>query len=191
MNHYIFGYGSLICQNSRARTGNTGEGIPVIAKDISRSWSVPVPDISTTALGASQKSGALCNGVIFPVGSEALREFDIREKGYDRIQLEHTQFEDPRNIPADSTIWVYVGQQTHKPSTKHPIPQSYVDVILNGCFDYGREFTDSFIRTTTGWNHLLDDRHSPRYPRHIKNFQHAVLVDAILKSRLPHLYQTV
>ena len=188
MNDYIFGYGSLICADSRARTGITGDAIPVTALNIERSWSVPVPEARTTAVGATQKTGARCNGVIFPVSEDMLEQFDIREAGYDRIRLSTDQIDSDQLLPDNLRIWVYVGQSTHRASPEHPIPQSYVDVIFNGCFSYGHQFTDTFIRSTSGWQHLINDRHAPRYPRAMADFRHADKVDSLLKQHLPDLF---
>ncbi|KAI8924425.1 hypothetical protein BC831DRAFT_465614 [Entophlyctis helioformis] len=50
----------------------------------------------------------------------------------------------------------------HKPCRHIPIPQSYVDCILDGCLRFGSEFARLFIASTHGWDGRawLDDRHA-------------------------------
>lgn len=39
---WIFGYGSLICADSRSRSGHTGDCLPVIVSGVARSWSAKI-----------------------------------------------------------------------------------------------------------------------------------------------------
>ena len=188
MDNYIFGYGSLICADSRARTGETGSALPVTVLDVSRSWSVPVPTSHTTAVGAIEHTGSRCNGVIFPVTAESLQKFDVREVGYSRILLAADRFEVPTSIPKDAKIWTYVGTDVKQPSSTMPIAQSYLDVIINGCLTFGHDFVESFFATTLHWSHLHDDRHAPRYLRPIASQQHHEQFDALIAQYAPESY---
>ncbi|MDO7643083.1 MAG: gamma-glutamylcyclotransferase, partial [Reinekea forsetii] len=70
--NYIFGYGSLICSDSRSRTGVSGPAHPVEVQGIARKWSVHVPDYAATAVGAHSDAHAHCNGVFFAVDEDNL-----------------------------------------------------------------------------------------------------------------------
>ena len=166
MDNYVFGYGSLICADSRARTGKTGNAAAATVNGIERSWSVPVHSSQVTAVGAIKKVDAQCNGVVFQVSKESLRAFDEREVGYDKILLPKDQFENTHQLPHSGNIWTYVGHQIQQPSESLPIAQSYLDVILNGALQYGIEFVETFFSCTQHWQHILNDRDNPRYPRH-------------------------
>ncbi len=188
MDNYIFGYGSLICADSRARTGETGRAMAVTALDISRSWSVPVPASRTTAVGAIEHLGSRCNGVIFPVTPDSLEKFDIREVGYSRIHLTPDRFDKPAGIPNASKIWTYVGTEVRQPSDDMPIAQSYLDVIIKGCLSFGDDFVETFFNTTGHWHHLLNDRHAPRYLRPIATQHHYEQFDALIAQFAPESY---
>ena len=187
MTDFIFGYGSLICANSRSRTGVSGDAIPVTVLGIKRGWYVSVPVARHTAVGAIEDSSAQCNGVIFPVDAENLPRFDEREQGYRRVPLAKSQINSDQQIPANATIWTYVGRKTSSPSEQYPITQSYLDVILRGCFSWSEEFAVQFIQTTSHWGDLINDRSHPRYPRAIESDHHHHQYDLFLKQHLPEL----
>jgi hypothetical protein len=104
MKHFIFGYGSLICPQSRSQTAPTlQEAIaePVIIYHIERIWSARVLkgdslvlDASRdhirgwTPMGIRKRQGASCNGVLIHVDDEELARFDIREEGYTRHRID-------------------------------------------------------------------------------------------------------
>ena len=116
--HYIFGYGSLICSQSRAITAPTLKdnrfATPVRIHGLQRIWSLPVKfrkgkfvgatfmgirkapsPLPTTTRNDNKNSSSCyyCNGVLIPVNDVELQQFDIRESGYERILLRHDQIE--------------------------------------------------------------------------------------------------
>ena len=188
---FIFGYGSLICADSRSRTGVSGPAHPIEIQGISRRWSLHSPEWPATALSAHIHEDAICNGVYFPVDEKNLALFDQREMGYDRIKIEWEQVKAVSNqeLPRSSTLWAYVGKQTGEPLPEKPIMQSYLDVILNGCLDYGSEFAASFTRQTEQWQHLVDDRARPMYPRPLKSHENLNHIDQIIEQQLPKLWR--
>jgi cation transport regulator ChaC len=189
---YIFGYGSLICKDSRKRTGVSGEAHPIEVKGISRKWSLHSPEWPATALSAHVDQNAFCNGVCFEVDSDNLEKFDQREAGYHRIKVSWDYVEHLSNvkIPSSSTLWAYVGNQTGVPNSERPIMQSYLDVILNGCLDYSEEFTKRFTELTEHWQHLVDDRHAPMYPRPLKTAERIPHIEQVVATHLPELLRT-
>ena len=111
MRHYVFGYGSLICQDSRTRTAKSlgssdTTGIPVRVLNWVRLWNVRDPSGRKTYLGVQSLESFIgatpgdprrgettisCVGVLFPLppdGHEkALEDLDRRERGYTRERL--------------------------------------------------------------------------------------------------------
>ena len=67
------------------------------------------------------------------------------------------------------------------PSIQYPVLQTYLDVVITGCLEYGEDFAKEFIQTTFQWSpYWLNERalarrpwvHEPRY----------VKIDSILKD---------
>jgi len=107
--HYIFGYGSLICRHSRSHTAAPAVATPVRVHGLQRVWSVRAPGFSamgvvhqlnnasntnntnTTIIDDGDDnqpkccSSTTCLGVLVPVQSdEDLARLDERELGYQR-----------------------------------------------------------------------------------------------------------
>jgi hypothetical protein len=114
LTHFVFGYGSLICPESRAITAPEQShkiATPVQVKNVERVWSKRtargmtamgvrfVPESASTAASASASAAsasaasAYCIGVILPVSDKELALFDEREQGYDRVPLELSNVE--------------------------------------------------------------------------------------------------
>ena len=91
--NFVFGYGSLICPESRKITNpSLGEkdGLPVIVQDVERVWSARTTS-GYTAMGVRFKQGESCTGVLIEVTAAELADLDRREAAYDRrpIQLDN------------------------------------------------------------------------------------------------------
>lgn len=190
MTHYIFGYGSLICQDSRSRTGFSGKAHPIEVNGIARKWSMHSPEWPATAVSAHDEEREISNGVYFEVDSVNLEKFDEREQGYQRVAVSWDRVKQMslQSLPTQGTLWAYVGNEKGQPTPEKPIMQSYLDVILNGCLDYGPEFAARFAQTTHFWEHLVDDRHQPQYPRPLKSTVRIPQIDQIIQSHLPDLW---
>lgn len=108
-----------------------------------------------------------CNGVLIHIDDQALEVFDIREAGYERIELDPARVE--VLIPEhkiEGPVYVYVTESVVSPCHVQPIAQSYVDTVLAGCLRFSADFAESFITSTYGWGFpRVDDRHSPVYQR--------------------------
>ena len=81
-------------------------------------------------------------------------------------------------------IWMYVPDSSHtaSPSVEYPILQTYVDVCLEGCLQWGGEaFAIEFLRGTSNWSEFyLNDTPLSRRPwLHRKDYKR---VDACLQS---------
>ncbi|PON14197.1 hypothetical protein C2W62_30340 [Candidatus Entotheonella serta] len=85
MAQYLFGYGSLIDAESRAKTGDTGRAYPVRVAGLQRAWHVVAPRSGYTVVGVTSRQGASCNGVLIEVSPHELPRFDARERFYHRV----------------------------------------------------------------------------------------------------------
>lgn len=160
---YIFGYGSLINGHSRQLTGQTGDAVPAIVSGLQRRWGKVNGRYKIAPLVAEIGEGS-CNGVLVRINNDSLIDFDRRERGYRRIEL------DPKNVSASlgvlltDPIWVYVKVNPEPPCEVQPIMQTYVDTVLAGCLSISDQFAKTFVETTEGWHHPFEnDRHQPKY----------------------------
>jgi len=173
--HFIFGYGSLICSKSRAITAPTvanRETIPVTVEGVERTWAKKSVR-GYTSMGVRFQKGAECVGVLVPVSNNELEQFDHREVGYDRYELQpkdilpfessdETWYENTfltNSHMKRSQIWVYVQKIMLPATSDFPIVQSYLDIILRGCLSISEEFAYKFMKSTKGWHpsELLDE----------------------------------
>ena len=171
MKHWIFGYGSLICADSRARTGLTGASMPVMVRGFERQWSVAVDYADLSVLGIHPgRPDQEVGGVMFALDDDAFAQFDAREVEYQRVKLDPAAVKPlHQGTLPDGEYWLYMPQHSTSP---HPIPQSYLDVILRGCLDIHDDFARHFIRHTSQWKPRVADRQSPLYPRPLKPEHH-------------------
>jgi hypothetical protein len=166
VNHYVFGYGSLINAESRARTGRTGAAIPARVRGFQRSWNVVDRVARLTFLGVVRQETVLTNGMLVSVSAADLPRFDRREGGYTRIEVDRAHVVGLNAEPIPPTIWIYLPDEPGRPSEDYPIAQSYVDVVLAGCLEVSKSFAAEFVRTTTNWDcPWVEDRAAPRYVR--------------------------
>jgi cation transport regulator ChaC len=113
--HFIFGYGSLICEQSRKITAPTltKPAYPVTVHHLRRTWTARCKTNKTTtnhhrnekhntkreeeinhlihgqtAMGIEQKDGSQTTGVLIEVDEDELAYFDKREKGYTRFEID-------------------------------------------------------------------------------------------------------
>jgi hypothetical protein len=198
---FIFGYGSLIDAESRAKTaGATTDAIPVRVSSgfgYLRAWVDRCP-CGFTALGLRKprpgEAALTINGVIYPVDETTLLAFDHREANYRRILVPRDMIEAVswQGMPEAGQIWVYVpvgeggepGIDLPDPSARYPMLQSYIDLVLHGALAYGADFAREVIATTTDWSvYWLDDREEPRRPWvHSSDYQ---VIDSLLKQTEP------
>jgi len=182
--NYIFGYGSLIEQESRTRTTPSARyAWPAEAKGYQRGWFArgAKSGLTTTYLGAVKKSDACINGVIYQVSQEELAVTDQRESaGYERVKIPESAITmlDGRPDTPNGEFWIYLNkfdkknsQEENFPSKSFPIVQSYVDICINGCLEVenmyisAKNFTTNFIEWTIGWSkYWVNDRIYPRRP---------------------------
>ena len=110
--HYIFGFGSLISPESRARTGDSGAAHVATISGCERSWSLRVslppaacvnpairgvsavsirllspPPSNSSSSSSPSSPPPTCAGVLAEVAEAQLPNFDAREIGYKRVSI--------------------------------------------------------------------------------------------------------
>jgi hypothetical protein len=142
-----------------------------------------------TALGLTkakeEERGMDINGVLFRITEEMLADFDRREVGYDRVEImmdniellaqgsssdkeEEEEGQAEMNEIPNGKMWVYIPQEAScvEANEDHPILQSYVDTVMQGCLEWGGEqMAMDFVATTNNWSpYFLNDTPSSRRP---------------------------
>lgn len=199
--NFIVGYGSLINSGSRNSTG--GAVIPAIPVRVLasfgylRSWNERREGFTALGLRKAKpgESGLTINGVLYPTTEAELAKFDLREKYYERAELKTSQIEALgwQRLPETGHIWIYVPKTAvaHgpdeglvEPDADHPLLQSYIDLIIEGGFEFGEDFAREIIETTDGWSRFwLNDREFARRPLWVLDPK-AARVDELLKKTL-------
>jgi hypothetical protein len=198
---FIFGYGSLINTQSRnATAGNSVSAIPVRVSagfGFIRAWNDRSPS-GFTALGLRKpgpgETATTINGVLYPVRGDDMTKFDAREEGYVRVEVPHADIEPVswQSIPQAGHVWVYIpvrpggepGVGLPQPDAAYPMLESYIDVVIEGGFEYGPEFARELIETTADWSQFwLNDRELARRPW-VHDSKYAI-VDKLLTSIPP------
>lgn len=180
---FIFGYGSLICLDSRSRTGVTAPAIPVTVSDVKRGWYIQNNDYCYSSVAIIKAPGSLCRGVLFEIPVSEIARFDQREYKYQRINLSPESITDCAvTLSSTDEIYTYCISHIERPDKAHPIALSYLEVIMHGCLRYGEAFAREFIETTDGWNApWINDLDLPLYVR--------PLAASIDRTTLPALYR--
>ena len=179
---FIFGYGSLI--NSASRNATVGKIVPAIPVRVSaafgyiRAWddrsSSGFTALGLRKPGAGEKASTI-NGVLYPVDGDDMAKYDIRERGYRRVEVPRDDIEAMswQLLPASGRIWVYIpvkgddepGVGLPAASAQFPLLESYVDVVVEGALEYGETFAHELLETTSDWSdYWLNDRELARRP---------------------------
>ncbi|MBU1974565.1 MAG: gamma-glutamylcyclotransferase [Nanoarchaeota archaeon] len=186
MQDYLFGYGSLICTVSRDRDAHSCKAIPVRVKGLQRCWNYHNPSRKRNALGVVVKEGASCNGVIFAV--DDFSSLNKREQGYDLVEIKASEIEVISGELPLGKFWVYIPKESILPTVSSPIQQSYLDVVMTGCLEYGEEFAVEFVRSTEWSLPWVNDRNEPNYSSYLKNTP-IEKIDLILKKVIPEEFE--
>ena len=157
---FVFGYGSLIIDNSREKTleyPSIGYKAYILSLfKYSRSWTIIEPNYNLElVMKHNHKQEHDTSGVIFQVNPDSLERLDERESMYQRIQVPvHMIQTDELNFHPNNKIWIYVRNNENI----NPIVYSstyqvkYINQLLDACHIYGDDYAKNFIHTTSGWN---------------------------------------
>ena len=163
---YLFGYGSLINDESRRSTCKNSSGsIPVqISKDFKyrRVWKYRSFNSNYTALTlekVSLKKASTINGVLFQVSEKDINDFDNREQGYTKINIPIKYINTYQGfnnnlLPDTDNVYTYISNNNNfkKASKAYPLKQNYIDTCIIGCLNYGDEFVLDFLNNTHKWS---------------------------------------
>lgn len=200
--NFLIGYGSLLSADSRLRfSDNPHPAISVTLQGFQRSWITRAFHEDQTYVGVLPNTAAEINAHCVPIAlNPSLQQ---REQDYRFVQVEHgsVMLNGCQNAQlweqVDKSrikLWICESLQSYPANTEFPINLSYIDTCLSGCIHhYGSRgehsnsgYADAkrFIETTTGWQNIVDDRSSPRYPRaaHLSHSDY-VLIDELLELK--------
>lgn len=176
---YFFGFGSLV----NTATHAYGETRPAHLPGWQRTW------IQTQAHELAFLSVVPCahseiDGLMAVVPNADWAALDLRETGYDRLDISETINHALEYNPQVSLYSVRQNIDRHGP--RKPILLSYFDVVVQGYYHvFGADGVDRFFQTTAAWDHpIIDDRNAPRYPRHQKlSMQETKLADHYIATK--------
>ena len=147
----VFGYGSLV--NRRTHGHTPAERLTVAGWQ--RAW-VHTGLRPVAFLTALPAVAGRIDGLALGVAEHDRAGLIARESAYDAV-------------PCDDLTIFTIPPGKHPPADRlHPIPLSYLDVVVQGYLaEFGTDGVARFFATTVGWDApVLDDRANPRYPRH-------------------------
>ncbi|MDM7861709.1 hypothetical protein QTP81_13995 [Alteromonas sp. ASW11-36] len=107
-------------------------------------------------------------------------KFQQRERDYRFVQVPfnqirivdtHDQQRAAKLAGNHVKLWICESLEVHPASAEYPVYQSYIDTCVGGCLSHpqsataGIEQAEQFLRTTFGWQYIVNDRDKPQYPR--------------------------
>ena len=182
--YFFFGYGSLVNRGTHVYTPT--EKLHV--HGWRRLWR-QVSDHPVALLSVVPDAHSAIDGLVAPVPNNDWAALDIREHGYDRLPLQPSALPQAQRTANIAIYSVPAAHADGAPQT-HPILLSYLDVVLKGYLhEFGQPGVDAFLNSTDGWDRaVLDDRATPRYPRHQRlNDRERSVVDAVLDQLDTHV----
>ncbi|MEM7718840.1 MAG: gamma-glutamylcyclotransferase family protein [Pseudomonadota bacterium] len=175
---YVFGYGSLV----NPGTHDYGDVQAARLTGWRRVWR-HVEGRSVAFLTITRDAETEIAGALAQVPGQDWAALDQRERSY----LRETAIGVTHDSDAEDIRFYHAPEDLHRPfSGHHPILLSYLDAVVQGYLKLGGEdAVRNFFDTTSGWEApILDDRATPRYPRHQTLLDvERQLVDASLAQR--------
>lgn len=160
---YIFGYGSLIHPGSANVT--LGRSTPPVtfptatlagyarlwdyATGMTRDGAAKDDPARGVALNVAPDAPSECNGALIAVSESELHRLDLRESGYDRVDVSAGITFDG-TLPAGRwAVYTYVGRPEKRVLPPGAfIPTRYDAVVREGAALYGEAFATRFAQTT-------------------------------------------
>jgi hypothetical protein len=166
---YIFGYGSLVNNESRFITIKR-HTIPIkVYIDSSfgyvRKWNYYNQEKNIIALGLEKNIfGNNINGILFDVKDNEIAFLDKREIGYEKITIPKNYINilsKDKILDIDSIIYTYIPKKDYILSnnidyiSQNKLNQVYLNKCCNGFLSYDYNFYESFVNNTYDWNIIL------------------------------------
>ena len=177
------------------------EVYPLVVKGAQRVWGLADKTYGMTYLAAIDHASSIMNAVYYECTPEEIRQSDQREYSYYREKL------DPSCLcslglsslqEGEYSMYVMPASTIMLPTNVTPLVQSYIDVVLDGCFQIEskfnlNDFAKQFIETTHGWPddlgvnaHWINDRIHPRRPSVTPS---GLKIDRLLSSTIKRYYE--
>jgi len=160
MKNYLFGYGSLLCPENinitLKRKILENQLLRVDLQEYARIWNL-VDHVIMTESGKKEEAVFLniirnkdssVNGVMFEITDEEIKNFDNREKNYERVDVTDNIFPKMEN-KGEMTVYTYVGKSKFLiDNFKNPIVlEKYRNIVLKG-LSYWEENLSKFFKNT-------------------------------------------
>ena len=169
MKKYIFGYGSLVNNESRFITlKRHTESIKAIIDSsfgYVRKWNYYNQDKNIIALGLEKHIfGSNINGILFDVYDNEIDLLDKREIGYEKITIPPNYINvlaKDKLLDIDSIIYTYIPKKDYILSNNidymspNKLNQLYLNKCCTGFLSYNYNFYELFVNNTHDWNILL------------------------------------
>lgn len=198
---FMIGYGTLMQQQSRQRTHpEIVDVYPVMVEGVQRVWGLADTTYGMTYLTAIDDPTASFNAVYYQCTPEDIRQCDQREYSYYREKIDQSRLHAlGLSTLMEGDYWMYVmpASTITLPTADTPLVQSYIDVVLDGCFQIESQFhlddfASQFYATTRGWPdgqekqaHWINDRIHPRRPAATPS---GLKIDRLLSSHVTGYY---
>ncbi|MBD3280673.1 hypothetical protein GF389_04070 [Candidatus Dojkabacteria bacterium] len=193
MKYYNFGYATLINKESLLKTTSISDYIPIKIEGIETDWNISSDKFMITGIGLSVNDKARALGVLIELTEDNFINLDERElqHGHERVELSYhsiVKYEGQSLDLTNSKIYTYKPRYPKRPNVDHPIVQSYLDTVLDGCLSISDNFAKEYLEKTIGWNdQWINDRAKPMYPSYISPIN-PNKIDSILSSVLPEYF---
>ena len=96
------------------------------------------------------------NGICFDINFDDFDKFQKKEKKYELVQVEVTDFESNKN-----TYRAFVFRSIHFEAYNYKFEskaqKEYLDICLSGCDKFGKDFLEEFKKTTFIGNRVISD----------------------------------
>lgn len=189
--HFIFEYDDRISKHRWEKVVSGSDmkmGIPCRLKKTAgfrRSFCLHVnnPGANFTAPAlVADRDGRSVNGVFHAAPGRWLASGDggpppagqdpFEGPGLQRVELNLSDFEVLVSFVSflpGTKVYTYIAISPELPTYRHPIMQSLLDTILDGCLEYGEDFCAEWVDSTDGWGtdlkvFWLNDRQIARRP---------------------------
>jgi len=169
MKKYVFGYGSLVNNESRfitlKRHTNPIKAIIDNSFGYVRKWNYYNKENNIIALGLEKNIfGSNINGVLFDVYDNEIALLDKREIGYEKITIPFNFIKvlsKKKLLDTDSIIYTYIPKKDYRLYNNidyispNKLNQSYLNKCCIGFLQYDYSFYESFVDNTYDWKLFL------------------------------------
>jgi hypothetical protein len=169
---FVVGYGSLMHPQSLAATVDLDWIVsirPCVLNGWQRSWNANCDtNFSIVSIKKTGNREDVVTAALIEVHSDkrVVRALDDRESCYTRVVVPPSDItlNEKSILQENDTVFTYIIDSVIAPSTRQPIPQSYLDIILEGALVLGgTAFARAFMDSTRHFSkrYLLLDRALP------------------------------